>query len=50
MQIANPRRGSFRTVKNSACKEAFSWTGNKNFRDRMRLIELCRCIANRGEK
>jgi len=21
-----------------ACKEAFSWTGNKNFRDRMRLV------------
>jgi hypothetical protein len=22
-----------------ACKEAFSWTGNKNFRDRMRLVQ-----------
>jgi hypothetical protein len=45
MQIATPRRDSFRTVKNSARKEAFSWIGNKNFRDRLRLIELCRCIA-----
>ena len=22
-----------------ACKEAFSWTGNKNFRDRLRLVQ-----------